>query len=504
MNNLITRVRRVTRRLTTRLLVTYLLLVTLSVGGLILWTGTRLEVATFDQEEHNLEIQAQLIASSLRQTFGEDEHERGSKVATLTALIQAYANEGRAAGNLEPIRVTVVDKDMRVLASTDPRMTAGVEENYPEIAAARLGVPQPSIRHDELAGEERIFVAAPVRGEEEAFALVQLSMSSAPLYASLRDMWLGLIGVGGAVVGVTALVSLLLARGIALPVQNLTRASEEIARGHLERRVTPTGPDEIARLGLAFNRMTDRLQELITREQEFAANAAHELRSPLTSLRLRLELLQNPAVRESAETTHYLEEMEREVGDLQRVIEQLLALAALDQNEPAPRTTLDPAPLLYELADQLSPLVRQARVTLLVEVPLHLPIVNVNADQLAIVVRNLLDNALKYTPPGGCVTLRAGERNGALEIAVADTGEGIPPNALPHVFDRFYRVGTARAKRVRGSGLGLALARSLIEANGGCIQAQSTPGEGSTFAVYLPLSPSGVFLSTSLAQMPEV
>lgn len=469
--------------LTGRLVLTYLLLALLSVGGLIVWMGVQLQAATFDQEEHNLEIQAQLVGNALRVGFGKEDTPPSANLAT---LVQAYAQESRVTANDIPARVTVVNNQLRILASSDPRVTAGREENHAEFQAARAGFEQHEIRWDEFANEERVFVAAPIRGEEDVVAFVQLSVPTAAMYSGIWKTWLGLVGVGGIILALTALVSVMLARGIARPVQTLTRVSQEIANGHLERRVTPEGPDEIAQLGRTFNQMTERLQELIAREKDFAANAAHELRSPLTSLRLRLELLQNSAHAPPGATNDYFRQMEREVAHLQRVVEQLLTLAGLDQGAHVPRTNFDPAPLLYDLADELSPQLQQAQVQLRVNIPDHLPPIHANAEQIRMAVRNLLENALKYTPAQGCVTLDSRVSKDFVEIAVSDTGIGIPADALPHIFDRFYRVDAARRNRVRGSGLGLALTRFVVEGNEGHVAVTSSEGQGSTFTLQLP------------------
>lgn len=475
----------VPRDLTRRLMLTYVLLVLLSVGGLIVWMGFQLQASTLEQQEHNLEVQAQLVANALRGAFGGDE-DTPRNTSTLQNLVNAYAEESHLNAGDVPARVTVVDNALRVLASSEARVNQGAEQNHNEFVAARAGFEQHDIRWDEFSNEERVFVASAIRGDENIVAFAQLSMSTAPIYAMVQRIWLGLFGVGGVIVAMTALVSFVLARGIARPVENLTRTSEALAQGHLERRVTPDGPDEIERLGRAFNQMAEQLQGLITREKDFAAHAAHELRSPLTSLRLRLELLQNAARSNPDVARTYLAQMEREVAHLQRVVEQLLALASMEEGTHAARSNFDLAPLLYELTDELSARGHETDVQLQVEVADHLPPVHANAEQIRMAVRNLLENAFKYTPAQGTVRLGAAVLKDFVEIRVSDTGVGIPLEAQAHIFDRFYRADTAQRKGVRGSGLGLALTRAMVEANDGHVAVTSEPGIGSVFTIQLP------------------
>jgi two-component system OmpR family sensor kinase len=467
------------RSLQSRLLLTFLVLNLLTVGGLIAWTGQRLQDDTIEQAEHDLEIQSHLIADTLHEPYQNRSTSESGGGSTLASLVRAYAQSTNS-------RVTVMDENLQEVVSSDSGEPPGHLEDHPEVIAASKGTEQHDIRLNEQQTEERLYVAAPIMGENnKPIGYVQLSAPMAPIYDEMRQTWLTLFGVAGILLVVTAVASLLLARQIARPVKNLTATSEGIAVGHLERRVTPSGPDEIQRLGHAFNRMADRIRDMIQRQQEFVANAAHELRSPLTSLRLRLDILQSHTGGDAELTERYLREMNRELGYLQRVVEQLLTLSALDDSEQPTRAPLDLAPLLYEVADQMSPLVKEAGVELQVDVPDHLPALQANAEQMRIAVWNLLDNAIKYTPSGGKVTFKAESANGTISILVADTGVGIPPEALPHIFDRFYRVDKARSRRT-GSGLGLALVRSIAEANGGRIEVTSQSNAGSVFTLRLP------------------
>ncbi len=485
------------RSLQSRLLLTFLALNLLSAGIFITWADQRLQADTIAQAESELDSQTHIISEALRDPLGRPQEDHSSSTPpssnpsssgrSLADLVQSFAqNTGT--------RVTVVDENLNVIQSSDPRIAAGTNEaNSPEFLATRQGPESTDIRVDATTGELRLFVAAPIisRGGPQPAGFVQLSEPMAPIYDSLRQTRLTLIGIAGLVLAITVIASLILARQTAQPVERLTLTSEALARGQLEERVTPAGPDEIQRLGRAFNQMADRVQDMLLRQREFVADAAHELRSPLTSLRLRLEVLQSQAGKEPELTQRYLQQMDRELAYLQTLVEQLLTLSALDEGESAPRASLDLAPTLYELADEMTPLIQQAQLHLTLAIPDHLPPSNVNPQQIRIVVRNLLDNAIKYTPAGGSITLSAALVDRTLNISVADTGVGIPDDEQQHIFDRFYRVDKSRTGKQRGSGLGLALARSLVNANDGTIRVESRSGSGSVFTVNLPLSLNG-------------
>ncbi len=469
------------RRLSARLQLTFVTLIVLGLGGVIAWSSVRFTAQGIERSRRSLVLQAQLVANALREPVEESEHERSSG-RTLNALLASYAQgiNGRA---------TLVDTRFAVLASSDTRVPARAVENQSEFAAAQSGSPQAIIRWDEWRKEERLFVAAPVVGDHDrALGFVQLSVPAEPLYAEARETWVSALLIGGIVLALAVAASTLIARQIAVPVQNLTRTSEQIAAGRLDERVTPAGPDEIQRLGIAFNRMAERVQAMIAQQRAFVDNAAHELRSPLTSLRLRIEMLQTRAQGNAELTARYLGQMEREVGYLQRLVDHLLALASVENEaRVAPRAALDLARLLREVADEMRAVTEQAGLAVQLELPAQLPILHASPEQMHILFRNLVDNAIKYTPRGGTITLAAHATPNELIVRVSDTGIGIPAQALPHIFERFYRVDPARARSQGGAGLGLALVHEIVQAHGGTVAATSRVNAGTVLTIRLPL-----------------
>ena len=487
---------------------TYLALMLLSIGSFIVWTGLRLQAAALAQAGNDLELQARLIANGLQEPLEhwveaeaeadegdgyipsiqseggeEDEGPEGGRWAlppdpTLVRLVAAAAQNTGG-------RITLADARQSVVYSSDPAIPLYRTDNTIEFPPD--GQVRRAIRQDEWTQAERLFVTLPLFKDGQTLSgYVQLSVPTAPLYARIHQTWINLLTAGLVVLLLTALVSLGMARFILRPIQALTRVAGAIAGGDLAQQVTPAGPDEVRRLALAFNQMVGQVRETLAHQKAFVAHAAHELRTPLTGLRLRLEMLQAHGQSDPALTQRYLTQMEEEIAHLNRLAEHLLTLAALDARALPPPVPLDLAPLLYALADEMGTQARQARLALQVDVPVHLPPVAVNADSMRAALRNLLDNAIQYTPAGGQVTLRAVGEAHEVRITIVDTGIGIPPEAIGHVFERFYRVDKARSRKLGGAGLGLPLVQGIVETYGGRVEMQSTVGRGSVFTVHLP------------------
>ncbi|HHY47310.1 MAG TPA: heavy metal sensor histidine kinase [Firmicutes bacterium] len=271
------------------------------------------------------------------------------------------------------------------------------------------------------------------------------------------------------------------------PIDRLTRLAQSISAEDLTRRLDLKLPnDEVGRLARTFNDMLERLDAAFRRERQFTADAAHELRTPLTVMKGNIDVaLARP--RDAGEYRGVLEELETQVDRLAHLSENLLTLARGDTGKAAFHPEdLDIVVLLDGLVEQVRPLADSKGVSVKLQGLDRLTIVG-DQDQLIRLFLNLLDNAIKYTPQGGEVSVTVSSDRANATVAVKDTGPGIAPEHIPHIFERFYRVDKARSRSEGGSGLGLAIAKHIVQLHGGSIEVESEPGRGSTFAVRLPL-----------------
>jgi signal transduction histidine kinase len=259
---------------------------------------------------------------------------------------------------------------------------------------------------------------------------------------------------------------------LARPLREIGRAARQIAEGDYDARIPRHGPEEIVSLSDSFNQMAAALEEQERMRREFIANAAHELRTPLTNLQGYLEALRDGVIEPDRAT---FESLWDEADRLVRLSRSLDTLAAGDAGATEPARDLDLATTIRTAVELARPAAVAAGLELSIEVPGRLP-ARGDPDQLAQVVGNLLQNAIRYTPAGGRVDVRAERRPGDVLVSVANTGDGIPAADLPHVFERFYRVEKSRDRARGGAGIGLAIVRQLVEAAGGVVGAESRDG----------------------------
>jgi two-component system OmpR family sensor kinase/two-component system sensor histidine kinase BaeS len=287
-------------------------------------------------------------------------------------------------------------------------------------------------------------------------------------------------------VGLVVIVGALLSRRLNAPLQRLADAARAVAAGNLDQQVEAGGSVEVAQVGQAFNEMTAALREAEALRQSMVADVAHELRTPLSVLQGNLWAILNDAYPlEKSEISRLYDETRL----LSRLVEDLRELALADAGElHLELGPTDVARIIHQTVENLALAAEAQEVNLSARLPLNLGPVQADPDRVAQVLRNLLLNAVRHTPPGGTVTVSAAEQDKAVQIAVVDTGEGIAPDDLPHVFERFWRADPARARSENrgadrlagGTGLGLSVAQSLVQAHGGRIWVESAPGQGTT------------------------
>lgn len=331
-----------------------------------------------------------------------------------------------------------------------------------------------------------LYVAVPVVRQKEIIGAVMLSADVNDIYDSLgaiRQRLLLISLTGGAL---ALLLSLWLAGAMARPVKELTAAAEKMARGRLRQRVRVRGRDEISQLAHAFNTLSDRLEKMDRARVDFIANASHELKSPLGSMKALAESLIYSSEKDIVVYREYLRDIDSEIDRLNRLIQELLYLMKLEEEGAAPRReTVQVGEVIEEVAGRLGPKAarREVDLTWNWEGELAWP---ADRELVARIIYNLVDNGIKYSPAGGSVHIHGAVAGAELVLQVRDSGEGIPAGDLPHIFDRFYRVDKARSRETGGTGLGLSIVQKAVKMLGGSIGVASEAGRGSLFEVRLP------------------
>ncbi|RMF31141.1 MAG: HAMP domain-containing protein, partial [Chloroflexi bacterium] len=329
--------------------------------------------------------------------------------------------------------------------------------------------------------------------------LAQREPPLAPLMDRLQTMLIGRFWLG---LGLGLLAALFLAlvttRWIVRPLHQLATAARQVAQGDYQTEVPVEGPAEVHALAAEFNTMVRQVRASRDAQRDFVANVSHELKTPLTAIQGYAQAILDGAVEEPEAVRRAATIIYDEAGRMHRMVLQLLDLARLESGQvQMARRPVDLRALLGHVAHRFQPRAEEAGVALTTDLP-PLPTIVGDGDWLVQLFSNLLDNALKHTPAGGWVRLsarlvsdRRPSRRGApppewIEVAVADTGQGIPPEDLPRIFERFYQVDKSR-RRTGSVGLGLAIAKEIAQAHGGTIRAESVQDVGSRFTVTLPV-----------------
>lgn len=325
--------------------------------------------------------------------------------------------------------------------------------------------------------------ALPVLDNGQIAGWVHTVQSLGPVQDALDRLLTALLLGGAALLVFAALGGYGLSARALKPIDRITQMAQQVAGGEdLTARLNlPDSGDEVSRLAGTFDAMLARLEDSFRRERQFTADASHELRTPLAAMQAILGVVLE-GERPAAEYRLALVDLAEETDRLRGLVQDLLRLAHAEGGTSLLREPVALSDLLTDVADSLRPLAEEKGLTLHCQIAEDLAL-NGNTDELVRLFVNLLDNAIQYTERGE-ITLTAGAAGNQLVVEIGDTGIGIPREHLPHIFDRFYRVEPARSSG--GAGLGLAIAKQIVQAHSGTLEVRSAPGAGSTFTVHIP------------------
>lgn len=333
------------------------------------------------------------------------------------------------------------------------------------------------------------YYTAAVAYDADMVGIAMMSASVQDVFDQLaqiqQSLFLGFLLVLLLVSGLTFWFSSL----ITSPINALNDVMQQAVRQGFSVRFSVKGNDEVAQLGQTFNAMSEKLQNMDKMRNDFISNASHELKTPLSAMKILIESLLSTKELDEAMTRDFLGDINREIDRLNLIVQDLLTLVRFDgKTMPLKKELLSLGELAYDMVQRLSPIAQRAGIDVDVELD-ELCYVEGDPSRLAQVVYNLVDNAIKYTPKGGRVLVQVGRSGQRVLLKVQDTGIGIPESAISHIFDRFYRVDKARSRATGGTGLGLSIVQNIVRVHDGDIEVQSKDGEGTCFTVYLPAAP---------------
>ena len=439
-----------------RLLLAFTLVIVVIIGSAFFFAhhNTRIEIERFQQRVDDMQtrrLEVELSNQHLRQ---------GSWEEIQPVVIQW----GRLFGR----RVILTDVSDRVVADSEGEILG--ETFY----ANKPGLPIIPPWNNDTIGT--IYID-PMEASDINRAAIQITYNTTGRFF----LWGGLVAVVIAV-----LLTFILSRRILAPVKALTDAAGRFGKGDFSQRVHSKDKGEVGELANSFNSMADNLEHTEQLRRNMVADVAHELRTPLSNLRGYLEAIDDGMIKPERDTMHLLNE---ETATLSRLIEDLQELSLADADEL--KLVFREEKINRLIEDSVIAIKTKAGekgLTISTDLPADLPDIHVDAYRIKQVLRNLLENAVAHTGQGGSIGISACYENSKVKISIKDTGEGIPQEDLPNIFERFYRVDRSRTRATGGSGLGLTIAKRLVEAHNGDIDVSSELGKGTTFTITLPTS----------------
>ena len=435
----------------------------------------------------------QRIAEALSEQFGEEMVVFDLDEIYQTAMEAATEEQSRVLV-LDPLCVVQVDTSgqmngQRFITAEIDRVLQGQDSDYGyyDMGDAETYWLRAALNAFSSTDAMTGVYANAIRVDDELIGVLVYLSGVNEIYQNLRDIQIRILLWLIVVAAAVLLVNSFVLRTITRPIGELNEGIARMSKGELSARVTVRGQNEFAQLATAFNSMSERLEQLDNSRNQFVSNASHELKTPLSTMKIMIETLMYQDPLDPGMTKEFLGDVNSEIDRLNSIVTDLLTLVNIDSGTmKLKRENIDLSALLQEQVRRLSPLARENGIEM--DCSASTPVM-ISGDLLKLqqVIYNVIDNAIKYTPRGGEVHTGVSKSGKMAVLRIADTGEGIPPEDLPHIFDRFYRVDKARSRETGGTGLGLSIVKQIVLLHGGTIVPESTVGQGTTFTIQLPI-----------------
>jgi signal transduction histidine kinase len=474
----------------TRLMIMSIGIILVGFSGLTLIAGSQIETAARVDYQQQLQDKVRLIAQNISANIGNQNINQFSS-SEQNRLLQRFASQVNGKLTLYLLDQPPSDQHQAPPDGRDhgPR---GSFNSMPEVEAAIHGGSTLDERKNS-AGANTFYTAAPITltGKNGIAGILQLAVPASSLVTIIIQRWL-ILGISFALLTTCALLAaLLLSRSITRPLEQLRTSALRLSQGDFSQRVKFPGKDEITEVAQAFNEMAHQVQSMLEEQRAFASNTSHELRTPLTAIRLRTEALRYDTTLDNTTARQYLEEIDDEVTHLSNLVQELILLSQFEAGRAEiGHEQIDLARMASSLVREFTPQAQVKQIDLTLVEPKTSVLITANMSHLTMVFRNLLDNALKYTPDHGSVTWTIQVDEYEVAHTIQDTGQGIPSSALPHLFERFYRADKARSRDIPGTGLGLAIVKTIVDFYHGRIEIESAGiNQGATVHVSWPYQP---------------
>lgn len=457
-----------------KLVSTYLILITFVMILTIIFVEDYLTKSNIDEAENNLLSQNTQVANQIAPFIGNVDNEYTYRY--VEDIIKQHSFEYNS-------RIIVLDTQTKVLLDSYDLLN-DQKVSTEEIDDALLGFDSANIYvHD---SKYVFYAAVPIIEHNEIVGTSFITSSADYIFSDVGEIIDKLLLIFTAAVAVSIFISILFAQIISKPIEKLTDSVQHITLGKYDTKVDISSKDEIGELGDAFNMMTTKLSQVDERRKKFVSNVSHELRTPMTSMKIVSDTLLSSPSWDEAVYREFMEDINSEIDRLNKIIDSLLYLVRVEKDDLDLNYNMTYVNYLLEwVIKTIKPIADTKNITVAMIANSKIQI-QLDQEKIQQCLLNIIGNAVKYTPENGKVCIELIEQKEQILINIIDNGIGIPERDLPFIFDRFYRVDEARARKTGGTGLGLAISQQIVLLHQGRIEVSSNVGEGTTVSISLP------------------